>query len=194
MRHAIRRSVVSVVLCSVVLTACGVRSQSEPQQISSDDVPFGLVEPRRAGGEGHSAPQTVSLYFLGRHGVVTIRRQVEVEPTPARALRALLAGPLSSERASGTASALVSPTAARLERVRGGIAHVALESDFRDSAIGNQPAALAEIVYTLTEFPQIRRVSFSVDGSIVAVPTPDGSLTTGPVGRKDYAALFDPQG
>ncbi len=139
MRRPVGRALVGVAVCSVVLTACGVREQSEPRQIAPDDVPFGLVEPRSAGGQGQNALQTVSLFFLGRHGVVAIRRPVEVAPTPARALRALLAGPLANERGSGTASALVSPTAARLERVRGGIAASPSRATFATAPSGTSP-------------------------------------------------------
>jgi spore germination protein GerM len=130
------------------------------------------------------------LFFLGPDGLVEVERAVTGAATPAGALRALLAGPQPSERSEGTSSALVSSTAARLEGTRGGVARVSLDSGFQDGEIGDEPAALAEIVYTLTAFPHIERVTFLVEGEIVAVPRPDGSLISRPVGREDYAQLL----
>jgi hypothetical protein len=183
-----------VVACSmlsvVLLAACGLREQSEPSVVASDDVPFGLVDRPPKGSLEPDAPQLVVLYFLGRDGLVRVDRPIDGVMTPDRALRELLAGPSVSERHAGVGSALVSASAARFRQTRNGVARVALASGFRDSAIGNQPAALAEIVYTLTAFSEIEQVSFSVDGETVAVPRPDGSLAEGPVDRRDYGGLL----
>jgi spore germination protein GerM len=183
------RVAVFATLCVVLIGACSAGDQSEPAVVASGDVPFGLVDRPPESPVRQDDRQPVALYFLGRDGLVQVDRPVDGEVTPERALRELLAGPSRSERDAGAASALVSSSAARFERARGGVARVALASGFRDSAIGNQPAALAEIVYTLTAFPEIERVSFSVEGKAVAVPRPDGSLTDAPVDRTDYAAL-----
>ncbi len=178
-----------VVFCTLLVAACGVRGQSRPTEVAADDVPFSLVEQPQQTAPGDNAPQRVSLYFLGPDGLVAIERPIPETATPALALRELLAGPLPAERASGTTSALVSRSAARLESVRDRVAHVSLSSGFRDSAIGNQPAALAEIVYTLTSFAEVDQVSFSIDGEEVPVPKPDGTLTDRPVDRDDYVAV-----
>jgi hypothetical protein len=53
---------------------------------------------------------------------------------------------------------------------------------------GNQLLAVAQVLWTLTEFPGIDGVLFVLDGPLVAVPTDDG-LTDRPVDRADYAAV-----
>ena len=188
------RIVVSSVIWIALIAGCGVRDQSEPAVVAPEDVPFGLADRPHEMPLGSDAQQPVSLYFLGRDGLVRVDRPIDGEVTPARALRELLAGPSRTEREAGAASVLVSASAAHFTQARGGVAQVALASGFRDSAIGNQPAALAEIVYTLTAFSEIEQVRFSIDGETVAVPTPDGSLADGPVDRGDYAALAAPGG
>jgi spore germination protein GerM len=181
---------VVALLAVVILAACGVRGQDEPTRIDPADVPFQLVGRHGDGTSARTAPGRVTLYFLGADRLVKRTRSVDGAPTPRRALLALLAGPLPADRGVGTSSALASPDAARLDDVRDGTAHVTLTNGFQNSAASDQPAALAEIVYTLTAFADVDRATFSIDGVPTAVPRVDGSLTDGPVTRADYATAL----
>jgi spore germination protein GerM len=53
-----------------------------------------------------------------------------------------------------------------------------------------QLLAVAQLVCTLTARPGVGPVSFTLEGAPVDVPTGDGSLTSGPVSRDDYADLL----
>jgi N-acetylneuraminic acid mutarotase len=48
---------------------------------------------------------------------------------------------------------------------------------------------LAQVVYTLTQFPTVRRVRFALDGTPVNVFSSEGIVLDHPVGRGDYANL-----
>ncbi|HEX2849142.1 MAG TPA: GerMN domain-containing protein, partial [Acidimicrobiales bacterium] len=51
-----------------------------------------------------------------------------------------------------------------------------------------QVLALAQIVFTLSEIPDVARVQFTLAGSPIEVPTPAGS-TTGPVTRDAFPTI-----
>jgi spore germination protein GerM len=53
----------------------------------------------------------------------------------------------------------------------------------------DQVVAMAQLVYTLTLFPEIRAVSVRIDGRPARVPTDKGTLSAGPLHRRDYVAL-----
>jgi spore germination protein GerM len=186
-----RRVAIGAIVGFMMLIGCAPRGQSHPTKIASREVPFQLVGPQ---GERTDRPAgaTVSLFFLAPGGVTEIRRPIAGTATPTRALHELTVGPDASERDLGTTTALPSPASARLERVRSRTAEVLLTSGFRDGSIDGQPEALAQIVYTLTAFPEIESVRFAVDDRPVDVPLPDGSLTSRPVNRADYDSLVKP--
>jgi spore germination protein GerM len=186
---AVRLRVVAAALLGTLLVAgCGVPDQPNPTQIAARKVPFGLVEGKH-GSTNEAARGVVTLYLPGPSGLVEVKRPIADAVTPSGALRALLAGPLPAERRRGTGSAPMEPEDARFDGVQRGVARVALDRGFESMAIGEQPTALAGIVYTLTAFRSIDAVSFFVDGQRVDVPRADGSLANGPVRRVDYAQL-----
>jgi spore germination protein GerM len=71
--------------------------------------------------------------------------------------------------------------------VDAGVATIELESgDASNSGAEGQALGVAQIVYTLTGLPGIRRVRFVVDGQTSEVPRGDGTLSKQPVSRSDY--------
>jgi hypothetical protein len=113
--------------------------------------------------------------------VETLRAHKATRAVATAALHALLAGPTRAERASGIHTEI--PTETRLLGlvIANGIARVDLSSDYQAGASSRAlQLRLAQVVYTLTQFPTVRAVSFSVDGSPV-----NGR----PLGRSAYEAL-----
>ena len=103
---------------------------------------------------------TLRLYFLREDQVVPIAREVRTASMAKAALRALIAGPKAGERSDlGLDTAI--PAGAKLVHValEGGVARVRLRGDYSD-------AALAQVVYTATQFPTVRAVE--IDGRRLA--------------------------
>jgi hypothetical protein len=99
------------------------------------------------------------------------------------ALDALLAGPTRSERASGLSSEIPAGTRLLGVSIADGIARVDLTSDFESAAATRAlQLRLAQVVYTATQFPTVKKVRFLVNGTPVAAL---GSA----VGRDAYPAL-----
>ncbi|HEY7030482.1 MAG TPA: Gmad2 immunoglobulin-like domain-containing protein [Thermomicrobiales bacterium] len=136
-----------------------------------------------------------SAFFLrdGRIGTGQLR------PLPADvsaydvAMRQLLAGPLDTELAVGLRTVIPVGTT-----LRGAIeldeetqtATVDLSSEFTTGDESAIPARMAQVVFTLTQFANIRFVAFKVDGQDVRARSGDGRNLSRPAGRGNYEALL----
>jgi len=98
------------------------------------------------------------------------------------ALDALIAGPTPSEAAFGAGTGLTSPKGKivlnSLTVDADGIAHVDFNRNFETADTRPQTA---QVVYTLTQFPQVKKVQFLIDGQ------PNGATGVPPVGRSDLS-------
>jgi len=107
------------------------------------------------------------------------------------ALSALLAGPTQAERASGLTTAIPGDTRPNGVTIANGIAHVDLTSDFESvGGSRSQQLRLAQVVYTLTQFPTVKGVLFELDGRRVDVLGGEGVIVDQPVTRKDFKTLL----
>jgi germination protein M len=107
----------------------------------------------------NQAPMELTVYFLRDGKVAPVKREVITSVQVAgAALTQLLMGPTSAERARGLETAIPVGTQQDGTSIANGIAKV----DF-SRVIGNR-AAQAQFVYTLTEFPTVRRVAFTGGG------------------------------
>ena len=104
-------------------------------------------------------------------------------------MNALLAGPNDTELGARPAMFTAIPAGTRLLglRIEGGIATVNLSREFESgggsaSVLGR----LAQVVYTLTQFPTVQGVRFELDGEPVEVFSGEGVVLSEPVGRDDY--------
>lgn len=115
-----------------------------------------------------SAPRMTALkvYFLRSGGKLGVaRRVVPFTPAPAaKSLRLLLAGPNAAERASGLSSAILPGSAVRWIIRRGNVANVNVSADFAPGRRLTLSPQVAEVVYTLTQFPTIKLVRFLIEG------------------------------
>lgn len=104
------------------------------------------------------------------------------------AVQELLAGPTPGERhGSGITTSI--PVGTRLLGVGidNGVATVDLTSQFQaGGGSGSLQLRLAQVVYTLTQFPTVKKVRFELDGSPVNVLSNRGVVVDRPVARRDY--------
>jgi hypothetical protein len=184
------RTALLLAVGAAVLTACGVRAQDRAVPIDEQRVPFGLTA-RSPGSPTEVAPlEAAPVYFVGTRGLVPTMRAV-AGGLPGRVLRALLVGPTAQERTGGIGTALPSQDAVQLTRVHDGIAEVRMQTGSLGAG-RNEVDAVAQVVLTLTDLPEIEAVSFSADGRPVAVRRADGMSTDRPVTRADYEARLAP--
>lgn len=75
-----------------------------------------------------------------------------------------------------------------------GTARVDLSSDFEDTGMGSAADGLqvAQVVYTLTQFPTVKRVEFLIEGEVIDVIGSHGIVLDGPQTRKDWESALPP--
>lgn len=140
----------------------------------------------------------VRAYFflggdLGSEGLVPLLRDVPRTPAVGTAaVNQLLAGPTAAESALRVITSAV-PAGSRLLglTIESGVATVDLSSEF-ESGGGSMSISvrLAQVVYTLTQFPTVQSVLFEIEGRPVTVFSSEGLILDGPVGRADYEELL----
>ena len=121
-----------------------------------------IVAPSEAGATS-ARPM---LYFLGNSGrTLVAATRVSAPKTPPAALAALVAGPDAAERAEGEESALPAATRVNGINVQAAAATVDLGGTGL-TALRTIPRlrAIASVTYTLTSFPAIKAVRFTLNG------------------------------
>lgn len=132
--------------------------------------------------------------FTGNEGLVPVLREVpRTKAVATAAMAALLEGPSGAELAGSPAMSTAVPSGTRLLglSISGGVATVDLSREFESgggsfSILGR----LAQVVYTLTQFPTVDAVQFRLDGRPVEVFSGEGVVLDKPVGRDDYRDLL----
>jgi len=118
--------------------------------------------------------------------LVAAAREVAVPASLSQLLEALLAGPTATETASGIQSFLTSTGVEATTTQSAGVATVHFSTNPIQVVGPDQTLAIAQVVYTLTQEPDITGVTFEIGGKPIEVPTAAGAQVPGPVGRADY--------
>ena len=135
--------------------------------------------------------------------LVPVLRTVPKSPEAAKAaINALLAGPSAKERAAMPHVVTLIPAGSKLRgiEVSGGLATVDLSAGFaslspEDSADGgvfSLRARLAQVVYTLTQFSTVDRVTFELEGKPVKEFSSAEVVLDKPVTRATYRDRYLP--
>ncbi len=179
------------VLCLLALAACGVPADSSPRAIPSDDVPFDLLEPGETVPVTTTTPVagTVTVFLVSGERLAGADRSSPVPPTPEWALGALLAGPTPEEAAQGLRTAIGTALALAAPGKDGNLVEIELGPSFTAAGGAEQILAIAQVVYTMTAFPQVSGVTFTLNEKAVEVPRGDGTLTGAPLGRDAFPAV-----
>jgi germination protein M len=174
-----------------------VEPSGEPTPPSESPEPSGQPAESPSGASPTpGATTTVRAYFYladragGEPGLVPVLREVPAtKAVGSAALRALLAGPTAKERSSRPAISTTIPQGVQLLglSIKDRVATVNLSREFESgggsaSIIGR----LAQVVYTVTQFPTVDAVRFQLDGEPAPVFGGEGVLLEKPVGRVDY--------
>ena len=154
-------------------------------------------EPATAGAEAHAtAPkparaELVKVFFIKGGQFAARSRDVPPgETAAAAAIRALLAGPTSAERAAAIETALPPRTTLVRVSVSGGTATVDLRRAHKPSTpfdVSQRPARAAQIVYTLTANHSVKQVLIRVNGAQRATFIGSRLALKGPLDKHDLS-------
>jgi hypothetical protein len=134
---------------------------------------------------------TLSLYFFrdGKLGVVH-RKLEQTRQIGTVALQALLAGPTAAEQALGFRSAIPTGTQLHTLTINGDQATADLSGAFTTEATASLlKQRVAEVVFTLTQFPTIHSVLITVDG-VPIEPQAAGLRSNAPFTRAVFEDLL----
>src|SRR5690349_5841892 len=108
----------------------------------------------------------VQAWFSRNGKLFVTQRTVPVATGVGRgALDSVLAGPSAAENAAGVRSQIPAGTTLRSLSISAGIATAGLSSSFESAASPSVlPLRVAQVVYTLTQFPTVTGVRFAIDG------------------------------
>jgi germination protein M len=131
---------------------------------------------------------TYQVFFTSADGLfVTYRTEPATPRVGTAALESLLEGPDSFEMGYGLRTEIPDGTQLLGLEIEGEIARVDLTSELEaGGGLASKQARLAQIVYTITQFPTVKGVLFSLDGESIGVPKGE-SIIDRPVTRRDYA-------
>jgi Sporulation and spore germination/Immunoglobulin-like domain of bacterial spore germination len=134
---------------------------------------------------------TYEVWFTDAEGLfLTYQTGANLPRVGTTSLEALLSGPDSFEEDYGLRSEIPDGTQLLGLEIEDGVAHVDLSSEFESGGgIASMQARLAQVVYTLTQFPTVKGVLFSLDGVQIGVPKGE-SIIERPMTRRDYAELL----
>ncbi len=187
-----RRSRALSLMClvAVMLFGCGIPVEERARPLPADMIPSSLPAqgPAASSASGDRGAASADVFLVRNSRLVRVGRQPWDPPLLEGAIAALLRGPTATERADGVRTALTRPV--RLAgAVAAGVPLIDVTGSLADVEGEEQILALAQLVFTLTALPSVDGVSFALDGRPVEVPTGDGALKRGPIGRHDFAAV-----
>ena len=181
----------AVVGASAVLAGCGGASTALTSTTTTTQP---AVTTTTHGVTTTTVPAVVQeTLFFTRGDVLGVSHRSVTSPADPRlvTMQALLGGPIAPESAAGLSSAIPAGTALRGLDVKSGVATV----NFSPQFVLPGPAAvlsarLAQVVYTLTNFPNVSQVSFQI-GRFPLLNFAGVNLAN-PVGRSQVTAALPP--
>jgi Sporulation and spore germination/Immunoglobulin-like domain of bacterial spore germination len=135
---------------------------------------------------------TYQVWFANDEGLfVSYRTEASTPRIGTAALESLLEGPDDFEEGYGLRTAIPDGTQLLGLSIDDGIAHVDLTSEFETGGGSlSMQTRLAQVVYTITQFPTVEGVTFSLDGEPIDVLGGEGVIIDHPLTRRDYAELL----
>jgi hypothetical protein len=128
--------------------------------------------------------------------LVPVRRTVPRTVGVARAaLGELIRGPSAAERDAqpGMSTTVPADTILLGIDIQDGLATIDLSREFeRGGGAASMTGRLAQVVYTVTQFPTVDRVAFRLDGEPVRVFSGEGIILDRPSTRDQYTSLLPP--
>ena len=187
----LRRSALTAMTCALsilALAACGTTSSSARSTATTAHSTTTTAATKTS--TTVPAQIAVSLYFVRGAALGVADRSIASSADPrVTALQALVSGPTPSEAAAGLGTWIPPGTVVRGLQVRGEVATVNFSPQFVEAG---QPAVLsarlAQVVYTLTTFPNVERVTLLVAKS--PVTSFGGVDMSSPIGRSQVTAAL----
>ncbi len=133
----------------------------------------------------------VRVYFSCGEQICASTREIpQTLEVGAAAMRALLEGPTDAEREAGMVSNIPDGTTFLGLNIADGVATVDLSREYSSGGGSlSMFMRLAQVVFTLTQFPTVEGVDFKLDGEPIDVLGGEGIIIDRPQTRDDYESM-----
>jgi germination protein M len=134
------------------------------------------------------ATMKVNVYYSRDEKMCAAARVVpKTQEVGAAAMIALLEGPTAAEKEVGMVSNIPQGTTFLGLSIKDGIATVDLSKEYASGGGSlSMMMRLAEVIFTLTQFPTVDGVNFKLDGKAIDVLGGEGLILDHPMSRADY--------
>ena len=183
----------AIALLLAGLASCGGKAQPTTPSPADSTSPAVSTSPTTSASPSSSTTLQLSVYFISSGKIAAGHRTVaKTKAVATAAVNQLLDGPTDAETSTGFTTALPPGASVRGIRITNGTARVSLDTEILELGQSNpeaEMAALAQLTFTLTQFPTVTGVEFwSGDARIAHVDGNDADFTK-PVGRADFESL-----
>lgn len=176
----------TVVLVASVLAGCGVDTDTTPRAINRNQVRDLLSPSSTIPSSPGNGPALLRLYFVRDQQLTEVHRRGRANDART-VIEQLLAGPTQVQRQRLRLTTFI-PPGTRLLSVDlspSGVLVIALSKEMDDISGASARNAYAQLVYTATGAPGVKRVAFQSSDHLIEVPTSGRNKKV--VGRADYA-------
>jgi germination protein M len=134
---------------------------------------------------------TVNVYYSRDEMICAAARVIpKTQQVGAAAMKALLEGPTDVEEEAGMVTNIPAGTTFLGLSIDDGVATVDLSKEYASGGGSlSMMMRLAEVVFTLTQFPTVEGVNFKLDGEPIDVLGGEGLILDHPLSRADYEDL-----
>lgn len=162
-----------------------------PQDSTTTSPPTTLLPESTTSTTAVQNAMNVNVYFSREEKICATSRSIpETQQVGAAAMRALLDGPTPEEEDWGMVTSIPEGTTFLGLTIDGGVATVDLSKEYASGGGSlSMLMRLAEVVFTLTQFPTVDGVNFKLDGKPIDVLGGEGLILDHPMSREDYEEL-----
>jgi hypothetical protein len=183
-------SVAVLALMTVMLSSCGDDGDGGSGSTTSRPSAPVTSHGSSTSTSGPSSSVPVAVYFVRGEKIGTAGREVAGPAVARAALEELVEGPSSADTAAGLSSAIPVGTKVLGVDIADGVATADLSSAF-GSGGGSLSMSLriAQVTYTLTQFPTVQRVSFQLEHEPITSLGGEGLMLDEPQTRADWESV-----
>lgn len=180
-------------LLLVLVPGCGDDDDTSSSTTTSDETTAPTSSSTTTTGEPSEEPVEVvevRAYFLRDERVGPVAREAPDTAVAAAAMEGLLDGPTEEEEQLGFATTIPDGTELLGVTIADGVATVDLSEEFGSGGgSASMMGRVAQVVYTLTQFPTVDAVAFEMEGEPITALGGEGLLLEEPQTRAHWEDL-----